>query len=309
MNNEKPFALSGLDSDTSPKAIYSLPPKEIFPILKTCENGLSAEEAQTRLKQYGPNLLAEAKKKNLLVMFLKNFTHLMAILLWVGGIVGFIAQMPQLAIAIWMVNVINGLFSFWQEFRAEKATEALKKMLPTYARVLRDGSEQKIMAEDLVPGDVILLAEGENISADCRLVEQAVMRTNQSTLTGESRPVAKIADAVLQDGITYSEVPNMVFAGTSVATGTGKAVVVTTGMNTEFGKIAHLTQEMTEELSPLQIEMKNVTRIVTVIAVLAGVVFFLMSVLLAGITVAESFIFGMGMIVAFVPEGLLPTVT
>ena len=135
------------------------------------------------------------------------------------------------------------------------------------------------------------------------------MRTNQSTLTGESRPVAKIADAVLQEGITYTEVPNMVFAGTSVATGTGKAVVVTTGMNTEFGKIAHLTQEMKEELSPLQIEMKNVTRIVTVIAVLVGVVFFIMSVLFAGITVAESFIFGMGMIVAFVPEGLLPTVT
>ncbi len=108
--------------------------------------------------------------------------------------------MPQLAIAIWMVNVINGVFSFWQEFRAEKATEALKKMLPTYARVLRDGSEQKILAENLVPGDVILLSEGEHISADCRLVEQAVMRTNQSTLTGESRPVAKSADAVLQNG-------------------------------------------------------------------------------------------------------------
>lgn len=309
MNNEKPFDLSGLDSDTSLKAIYSLPPKEIYTILKTCENGLTADEAHSRLKEYGPNKLAEAKKKSPLIKLLKNFTHLMAILLWVGGIVGIIAKMPQLTIAIWMVNVINGLFSFWQEFRAEKATDALKKLLPTYTRVLRDGTEQKILAEELVPGDVMLLAEGENISADCRLVEQAVMRTNQSTLTGESRPVAKIADAVLQEGITYTEVPNIVFAGTSVATGTGKAVVITTGMHTEFGKIAHLTQEMKEELSPLQIEMKNVTRIVTIIAVLVGVVFFIMSVLLTGITVAESFIFGMGMIVAFVPEGLLPTVT
>lgn len=309
MKNDKPFPQSGLDLDTSKKDIYSLPPKEIYPILGTCENGLNADEAQTRLKQYGLNKLAEAKKKSPLIKLLKNFTHLMAILLWVGGIVGIIAQMPQLTIAIWMVNVINGLFSFWQEFRAEKATDALKKLLPTYCRVLRDGAEQKILTEELVPGDVVLLAEGEHISADCRLVEQAVMRTNQSTLTGESRPVAKSADAVLQDGITYTEVPNMVFAGTSVATGTGKAVVVTTGMRTEFGKIAHLTQEMKEELSPLQIEMKNVTRIVTVIAVLVGVVFFIMSVLLAGITMAESFIFGMGMIVAFVPEGLLPTVT
>lgn len=309
MNNEKPFYLSGLDSDTSLKAIYSLPPKEIYSILKTCENGLTADEAQSRLREYGPNKLVEGKKKSPLIKLLKNFTHLMALLLWVGGIVGLIAKMPQLTIAIWMVNVINGLFSFWQEFRAEKATDALKKLLPTYTRVLRDGTEQKIIAEELVPGDVMLLAEGENISADCRLVEQAVMRTNQSTLTGESRPVAKIADAVLQEGITYTEVPNIVFAGTSVATGTGKAVVITTGMHTEFGKIAHLTQEMKEELSPLQIEMKNVTRIVTVIAVLVGVIFFIMSILLARITVAESFIFGMGMIVAFVPEGLLPTVT
>ena len=309
MNNEKPLPLSGLDSDTSPKAIYSLPPKEIYPILKTCEYGLTADDAQLRLKQYGPNKLAEAKKKSPLIKLLKNFTHLMAILLWFGGFVGIVAKMPQLAIAIWMVNVINGLFSFWQEFRAEKATEALKKMLPTFARVLRDGTEQKIMAEDLVPGDVILLAEGEHISADCRLVEQAVMRTNQSTLTGESRPVSKSADAVLQDGITYTEVPNMVFAGTSVATGNGKAVVVTTGMSTEFGKIAHLTQEMTEELSPLQIEMKNATKIVTIIAVGVGVVFFVISMLFAGITLAESFIFSMGMIVAFVPEGMLPTVT
>ena len=309
MNNEKPLPLSGLDSDTSPKAIYSLPPKEIYPILGTCEYGLTADEAQLRLKQYGPNKLAEAKKKSPLIMLLKNFTHLMAILLWVGGVVGIVARMPQLAIAIWMVNVINGLFSFWQEYRAEKATEALKKLLPTYARVLRDGTEQKILTEELVPGDVVLLAEGEHISADCRLVEQFVMRTNQSTLTGESRPVSKSADAVLQDGITYTEVPNMVFAGTSVATGTGKAVVVTTGMNTEFGKIAHLTQEMTEELSPLQIEMKNATKIVTIIAVGVGAVFFVISMLFAGITLAESFIFSMGMIVAFVPEGMLPTVT
>jgi P-type Ca2+ transporter type 2C len=309
MINEKPLNSSGLDSDTSPKAIYSLPPKEIYSALKTCEYGLTADEAKSRLAVYGPNKLAEAKKKSWILKFLNNFTHLMAILLWVGGFVGIIAQMPQLAIAIWMVNVINGSFSFWQEFRAEKATEALKKLLPTYARVLRDGTEQRILAEDLVPGDLVLLAEGEHISADSRLVEQAVMRTDQSTLTGESRPVAKSADEVLQNGITYTELPNMVFAGTSVATGTGKAVVVTTGMNTEFGKIAHLTQEMKEELSPLQIEMKNATKIVTVIAVGVGVIFFVISLVFAGITLAESFIFSMGMIVAFVPEGMLPTVT
>ena len=110
----------------------------------------------------------------------------MAILLWVGGAVGFIARIPELGIAIWMVNVINGVFSFWQEYRAEKATEALKKLLPSYTRVLRDGEERRIFAEELVTGDVMVLSEGDRISADGRLVEVSELRIDQSTLTGES---------------------------------------------------------------------------------------------------------------------------
>ncbi len=289
--------------------LAGLPVVDIYALMGVSEKGLSSAEAQERLKTYGPNQIKEGKKTSLLLKFVGNFTHLMAILLWVGGIVALIARMPQLTIAIWLVNVINGAFSFWQEFRAEKATDALKKLLPTYSRVLRDGVEQKILAEELVPGDIVLMAEGEKISADCRLADQAALRTDQATLTGESRPVNKTAEAVLQDKITYTELPNMVFAGTSVATGTGKAIVLSTGMDTEFGKIANLTQEMKEELSPLQLEMKNVTKMVTIIAVVVGVIFFIMALVLAGIDPAESFIFGLGMIVAFVPEGLLPTVT
>lgn len=282
---------------------------DVYKLMGVSEKGLASQEVQDRLKTYGANQIKEAKKASLLLKFVSNFTHLMAILLWVGGFVALIARMPELTIAIWLVNVINGAFSFWQEFRAEKATDALKKLLPAFSRVLRDGVEQKILAEELVPGDIVLLAEGEKISADCRLVDQAALRTDQATLTGESRPVNKTAEAVLQDKITYTELPNMVFAGTSVATGTGKAIVLSTGMNTEFGKIANLTQEMKEELSPLQLEMKNVTKMVTVIAVVVGIIFFIMALVLAGIDPAESFIFGLGMIVAFVPEGLLPTVT
>ncbi|NPV39856.1 MAG: cation-transporting P-type ATPase [Anaerolineae bacterium] len=289
--------------------LASLTPVEIFNLMGTGEKGLTSEDAQKRLQAVGLNRIAEGKKTSLVLKFLNNFTHLMAILLWIAGIVSLVARMPELAIAVWMVNIINGAFSFWQEFRAEKATEALKKLLPSYSRVLRDGVEQKILAEELVPGDIVLLAEGERISADCRLIDQAALRTDQSTLTGESRPVNKTAEIVDQEKITYTELQNMVFAGTSVATGTGKAVVISTGMNTEFGKIAHLTQEMKEELSPLQLEMKNITKMVTVIAVLVGIVFFIMALVLAGITPVESFIFGLGMIVAFVPEGLLPTVT
>ncbi|HTX78267.1 MAG TPA: HAD-IC family P-type ATPase, partial [Longilinea sp.] len=288
---------------------YKLKIDEVYEALGTSEGGLTQTEAQARLKQFGYNAIEKVRGKPLWIKFLANFTHLMAILLWVAGIASLIGQMPQLAIAIWLVNVINGAFSFWQEFRAEKATEALKKLLPSYARVLRDGAEQKILSEELVPGDVILLGEGDSVSADCRLVTLAELHCDQSTLTGESRPVSKSTAPVLQEGLTYTEVSNLVFAGTHVASGTGKAVVFATGMHTEFGNIAHLTQEVGEELSPLQKEMVVVTRLVTIIALLVGVVFYGMAVLLAKVSLAEGFIFSIGMVVAFVPEGMLPLVT
>ena len=289
--------------------IYSLSLADVYPAVGTQPLGLSHEEAEARLKRFGRNALREVKGKPLYLKFLANFTHLMAILLWIGGVVALIAQMPQLAIAVWMVNVINGAFSFWQEFRAEKATEALRKMLPSYARVLRNGAEQLILAEELVPGDVIFLGEGDSVSADCRLVQEAELRLDQSTLTGESRPVSKRVEPLVQEGITFTEIANLVFAGTSVVAGTGKAVVYATGMDTEFGKIAHLTQSVGDDLSPLQKEMSSVTKMVTVIAVLIGVLFFILAFALAKISLAASFIFALGMIVAFVPEGLLPTVT
>jgi len=291
------------------KSIHKIPVPEVYQALSTKSDGLTQEEAENRLKLYGKNTISEIKGKPLFLKFLANFTHLMAILLWIGGIVGFIAQLPQLGIAIWIVNVINGVFSFWQEYRAEKAIEALRKLIPSYARVLRDGEERRILAEDLVPGDVMLLSEGDRVSADGRLTEEAELRIDQSTLTGESHAVRKTGEAVLGNDLAYAELPNLIFAGTSVATGTGKAVVFATGMETEFGKIAHMTQSVKEELSPLQREMKFTTRIVTLIATGIGVIFFLLAALLVGVDPAESFIFAMGMVVAFVPEGMLPLVT
>ncbi len=302
------YNLESLDQSLI-NSIHDLPAKDVYAALGSHPDGLTQEEAEKRLVFFGKNLLKEHKGKPLYIKFLVNFTHLMAMLLWVGGAVAFIAKMPELGIAVWMVNIINGAFSFWQEFRAEKATEALKKILPTTSRVMRNGSERRIPAEDLVPGDVIFLSEGDSIPVDCRLLNTAELRVNQSTLTGESRPVSRSAEAMSAEGLNTTEIPNLIFAGTSIAAGSGKAIVYLTGMRTAFGKIAQLTQEVGEELSPLQKEMKSVTKGVTLIAVLVGVVFFILAVLLAGITLAESFIFALGMIVAFVPEGLLPTVT
>jgi magnesium-transporting ATPase (P-type) len=291
------------------KEISNLNELEVYESLMTTENGLNSEEAAKRLITNGRNILQKAKGKPLILRFLANFVHLMAILLWVGGIVGFVAGMPQLGVAIWLVNIINGVFSFWQEYRAEKATEALQKMLPEYACVLRNGVEDRILADELVPGDIIILAEGDLISADCRVVEASDLRVNQSTFTGESNPIAKTKAIDSRKGISISEKKNLIFAGTSVASGSGRAVVYSTGMKTEFGRIAGLTQNTHEEESPLQKQMGKITRLVSMMAISIGVFFFIMAVFVAKVDIAESFIFGMGMIVAFVPEGLLPTVT
>jgi len=261
------------------------------------------------LNVYGLNVLKEVKGKPLIVKFLANFTHIMAIMLWVAGLGAFIARMPELGIAVWAVNIINGAFSFLQEFRAEKATEALKKILPSQSRVMRDGEEISVLAQELVPGDVIFLQEGDSIPADCRLLNSADLRVNQSTLTGESHPVNRSAEPVSGEAMTRTDIPNLIFAGTFVAAGSGKAIVYATGMDTNFGRIAQITQSLKEELSPLQKEMENVTKIVTVIAVGVGLLFLVIALLFVKIPLIESFIFTLGMVVAFVPEGLLPTVT
>ncbi|MBI4300000.1 MAG: HAD-IC family P-type ATPase, partial [Chloroflexi bacterium] len=289
--------------------MHTLPPSEVYAALGTGPQGLPEAEARERLHRYGRNVIPTVRGKPIWLKFLANFTHLMAILLWTGGIVAFIAKLPQLGIAIWMVNLINGIFSFWQEYRAEKATEALRQLLPTYARVLRGGEERRILAEELVPGDIMLLEEGDRISADGRLVQEAELRVDQSTLTGESHPVRKMSDAILRRDLARVELPNLVFAGTSVVAGTGRAVAFATGTASQFGQIAHLTQAVGEEPSPLQKEMTTVTRVVTVVAVSVGLLFFALAALVAGMGLTEGFVFSLGMIVAFVPEGLLPTVT
>ncbi|HMQ52027.1 MAG TPA: HAD-IC family P-type ATPase, partial [Anaerolineae bacterium] len=285
----------------------SLP--QVYQALSTRPQGLTQAEAERRLAYFGPNLIREVKGKPLWLKLLANFTHLMALLLWVGGFIALAAQLPQLAVAIWLVNLLNGAFSFWQEYRAERATAALRQLMPTYARVLRDGQDQRLLAEVLVPGDVILLAEGDHISADARLVEEADLRVDQSTLTGESHPVRKTSEAVLNPALARIELPNLVFAGTSVAAGSARAVVLATGMASEFGKMAGLTQSVSEAASPLQVELSHVTQKVSLIAVSSGLLFFGLGLTLAGMSLTEGFIFALGMIVAFVPEGLLPTVT
>ena len=290
-------------------SLHRLPPTEVYAAAGSTTQGLSSAEAARRLVASGPNAIRTIRGTPLWKKFLANFTHLMALLLWGGGAMAFVGGMPQLGWAIWGVVVINAVFSFWQEFRAERATEALRRILPRTARVVRDGLEAKIPAKDLVPGDVILLSEGDSISADARLVEASELRVNLSTLTGESAPAPRTSEASERGDLPQTDRPNLVLAGTAVASGTGRAVVFATGMGTAFGTIALLTQSVEVDLSPLQKEVNRLTKVVTLLAVSIGSVFFVLSVGLAGRPLTVGFLFAVGMVVAFVPEGLLPTVT
>ncbi len=298
-----------IDRDSNIENIHKLSVADACKAMNTAPAGLTAAEAQLRQQKFGKNVIDEKKGKPVILVFLSNFISLMALLLWVGGLIAFFADMPVLGIAIWLVNIINGVFSFWQEHRASKATDALKKMLSSYARVIRGGEEQQIPAENLVPGDIIIIAEGDKISADARLLESSDLQVNQSTLTGESNPVRKTHESVYLEGLTRSETPNLIFTGTSVSSGTAKAVVIAIGMDTVFGKIANLTQSMKEEQSPLQKELDKLTKQVSAIALGLGALFFAASILFVKEPLASAFIFSLGMIVAFIPEGLLPTVT
>ena len=293
--------------DTLP--CHQLTAAELLKELGSSESGLSSADAEERLAQYGPNEIREIKGRPLILKFLENFYHLFAIMLWVGGGLAFVAQMPQLGWAIFAVIFINAFFSFWQEYKAGKATDALKKMIPHKARVIRDGQTREILAAELVRGDLMVLVEGDAISADARLIEEFELRTNNATLTGESEPVRKTAAPHADESLTPIEMPNLVFAGTSVAYGGGKAVVYATAMDTQFGKIAELTQSVPSELSPLQKEMNKVTQTVAIIATGIGVSFFLLGYFFAGLELLPGFVFAIGIIVALVPEGLLPTVT
>ncbi|HAM33827.1 MAG TPA: ATPase [Deltaproteobacteria bacterium] len=297
-----------LAADVAP-SIHSIPPGGACNLLASRPEGLTREEAADRLRRWGPNVLRKPRGRPLYRKLLSQFTHLMALLLWVGGFVAFLAGMPQIGVAVLAVNLVNGAFGFWQEHKAEKAAEALRRILPQRARVRRDGGEGQIPAEELVRGDILVLSEGDHVSADARVVEETELRIDQSTLTGESHPVRKTREAVTGTGLSRCEFPNLVFAGTTVAAGNGVAIVFATGMDTEFGKIAGLTEELQGEKSPLQREMERATRVVSAIAVGVGAIFFSLSVAAAGMRPGEGFVFALGMIVAFVPEGLLPTVT
>jgi len=298
--------------------IWALPEEQVYRELGTSPKGLTEDVAFARLQEHGKNVLPTKVGRPIIFKFLDQFTSLFAIMLEVAAVLVFVAAMLStgaarqdninVTIAIIGVVLLNATIGFFQEYRAEKATEALQKLVPANAKVIRDGDVTIVAAADLAPGDLIVLEEGDSISADARVVRQYEVSTNNIALTGESDAVRKTADAIIEEELATINMPNLVFMGTSVASGTGRAVVFATGLKTEFGRIYSLTAGVAEEKSPLMREIDRMAQTVSIIAMVCGIALFFMGKVL-GLDWVGALLFALGVMVALVPEGLPATLS
>ncbi len=256
---------------------------------------------------YGPNELQRRGGRRWPRHLAQQLVHPLALLLWVAAGLALASGSGVLAGAIAAVIVLNALFAFIQERQAERAVEALRRYLPQHSTVVRDGHLQQVEARALVPGDVLVLAEGDRVSADARLLEGA-LEVDMSTLTGDSRPFFRSAEFADTTG-PLLEARELVFSGTTCVGGEARALVVATGMQTELGRIAALSQRVEIEPSPLEREVRRVAWLIAVVALAAGLAFLPIGWLAAGLPLTDAVKFTIGLIVANVPEGLLPTIT
>ena len=272
------------------------------------ETGLSSEEARKRLALYGPNKLEEKEGPNPIAIFLSQFTDVMVIILLIASAISFLLGDVKETIAILVIVILNAILGFVQEYRAERALQALKQLAAPIVKVRRDGRIQEIPAEELVPGDIVLLEAGTRVQADLRLVETINLRTDEAPLTGESTPVDKDARAVLPPNTPVADRVNMAFMGTGVTYGRGVGVVVETGMRTELGRIARMLQTVKRETSPLQERMAQVGKGLAIAAGILVVIVFALG-LWRGEHPHTMFLTAVSLAVAAVPEGLPAVVT
>jgi calcium-translocating P-type ATPase len=275
--------------------------------LRSSRTGLASREASRRLTQYGANALERRRGLRWPPELARQFTHPLALLLWGAAGLAWVAGIVAVAVAIVIVIAVNAAFAFVQELHAEQAVEALARYLPERVRALRDGAPRELAASELVPGDVVLLGEGERISADARLFEGA-LEVDLSTLTGESVPVFRSADYT-DAGVPRLLARDLVFSGTTCTEGEARAVVFATGMRTELGRIAALSQRVEREESPLERQVRRVAWLIAAIAIATAIAFVPLALFAAGLSLADSVVFAVGLLVGNVPEGLLPVIT
>lgn len=297
----------------SERPIHALSIEEVFAVLSSRADGLFPDEIARSLREHGPNTLAPPPRFAWLRLLVKPFVNLFSLLLDVSAALCFVADRMQpgegmgtLGFALVGVAVLNALFTYAQAIRAERAMDALRNMLPARVTVRRAGAEAEVLVAELVPGDVLELSEGDRVPADARLVASSDLLVNNAPLTGESRH-ASLSPAPVVKGRKV-DASNLVFAGCSVVRGSCTAVVFATGRHTELGEIAALTVGVKRPPTPLEDEVSRMVRILTLVAVGLGVAFFAYGVAI-GRPLWVNVVFMLGIIVANVPEGLLPTLT
>jgi sodium/potassium-transporting ATPase subunit alpha len=276
------------------------------------ESGISEREAARRLQECGPNVLEETGQESILRKCMRQFRNFFSILLIIGAILSFLGEYLDpgkgnlyIGIALGVVVILNGTFTFVQEYQAAKTMESFRQLLPPRAKILREGKVRDVLASELVVGVIILLEEGDKVPADGRLIETNSLKVDHSTLTGEAEPQLRALECTNSNIL---ESRNMVFSGTLVQSGNGKAVVFGTGQNTQIGNLAILTEQILSVDTPIRRELNRFIKIISAIAIFMGVTFFILAFFLKN-TLLASLIFAIGIIVANVPEGLLPTVT
>ena len=272
--------------------------------------GLTEEEAQKRLNEYGPNALKEAKKTPLIVKFLSQFKDFMVIILLIAAVISVVINPEDWieSIIILVVVLINAILGTWQESKAEKSLEALKKLSTPNAKVWRGGQLISVKSMDLVPGDIINVEAGDFVPADCRLIEAVSLVVDESALTGESVPVTKDIKAIEKEDVSLGDMHNCLFSSTYVTYGRGKAIVTGTGMNTEIGKIASSLMESEKEVTPLQLKLDQIGKFIGFICIIVCVVVLGME-LLGGTEFGDAFMTAIALTVASIPEGLATVVT
>jgi calcium-translocating P-type ATPase len=277
-----------------------------MPALRTDSAGLTSDEAARRLLQYGRNELTRRRENPLWRSVAAQLTHPLALLLVAASALSFATSAPTLAWTILGVIALNAAFALQQERQAERAVEALRALVPQHATVLRDSTATSIDVVELVPGDVMVISEGQRVSGDARILDGEI-GVDMSTLSGESAPVVRTSTPSLPD-TPLMECSDLVFSGTSCTSGACHALVYATGDHTELGRIAALAQQGRREDSPLERQVKRIARLIAVVAVGIGLAFLPIG-LLAGLSLKDSALFAVGLLVANVPEGLLPTIT
>ncbi len=286
---------------------YKSNTKEALNELNANENGLTEQDVKKRLLEFGENKIVEKKKKTSLQLFFDQFKSVLIWILLAATAISFLLGEFIDAIVILAIVLLNALLGFYQERKAENILEALKKLTTPNAKVLRNGKVELIKSELIVPGDIIILTVGDRVPADCRILEESNLKTDESTLTGESTPVEKAADAIEEDTI-IGDRRNMLFSSTNVVYGHCRALVIATGMNTEFGRIAASLQ-IKEEQTPLQKKIDKLSVQLGVLFLAMCSIIFLLGFIVLKMDIMEIFLISVALAVAAIPEGLLASIT